>query len=379
MNVAVETKPTGTAIRTLVEANPVLVLIEPDKFEPFFEAIKSEVMAHVPDLTSKKGRDAIRSLASDVTRTKTAIDAAGKKLNETARAQINKVDASRRAAWARLEDLSDTVRKPLTDWEVAEEQRISNCKAMIQRIEDCGRGLIGGAQQPFAVLFHELEEKIVIDASFGEFEGEANKVKAAAIERLTTAFKAYERAEADRIELERLRAEKAERDRIDAEKKAADDKKRRDAEAAEAAERRRLEAEVAEQERIATAERRAQEQATAAAERKAREEREEQDRRHAAELQAEKDKAAEAERLRQAEIDRLAREEAARVAEAKRLADEDAARARDKAHRAKVEREVQEALLTVFEGFGVSDKLQLAERIVDAIVCGDVPHTSIRF
>lgn len=352
MNIAAEAPVTGTAIRTLVEANPVLVLIEPEKFEPFFEAIKSEVMAHVPDLTTKKGRDAIRSLASDVTRTKTAIDLAGKKLNESARAQINKVDASRRSAWARLEELSDTVRKPLTEWEKAEEQRISYCKAVIQHIENCGRGMIDGAQQPFALLFYELEEKIVIDSSLGEFEGEANKVKAAALERLKAAFEVEKKATAEREELEKLRAEKVERDRIDAEKKAAEDKKRRDAEATEAAEQRRIAAEKAEQDRIAAAEKRAAENAKAEAERA-----------HQAEIDRLNREAAEAERVRKAEAD-----------EAKRIADEDAARAADKKHRTKI---MTLAALGV-KTFGKVDD-DTAKAIITAIVAGHIPHISIRF
>ncbi|WP_277750417.1 hypothetical protein [Croceibacterium ferulae] len=42
-------------------------------------------------MTTAKGRKAIASLAAKVARTKTAIDDAGKKLNEEARAKINAV------------------------------------------------------------------------------------------------------------------------------------------------------------------------------------------------------------------------------------------------------------------------------------------------
>jgi colicin import membrane protein len=54
--------------------------------------MKRETDALDADVTTEKGRKAIASMAYKVARTKTAIDEAGKKLNEEARARINAVD-----------------------------------------------------------------------------------------------------------------------------------------------------------------------------------------------------------------------------------------------------------------------------------------------
>lgn len=371
---------TETSLVPLVEANPALVLLDPKKFSQFYEEMKRKTDAHVPDVSTPKGRAAIKSLSFEVTRSKTAIDAAGKKLNEEARSQINLVDASRRDIRQQLEALAEQVRKPLTDWEEAEDQRIKYCKDMIVYIEQVGRGFIGGAQQSFGILFHELEEKIIIDASFGEFEGEARKTWAAAMDRLKAAFAAQQKSDAEHEELERLRAEAAERKRLDderakaeTEKKAAEEAKQRALRDAEAAEARRVAAEAAEQERIAAAAKRAEAEATAAAERRAREASEEQHRRYTAELKAAQDRADEAERLNRAEADRLAREETDRLAEAQRVADETVRRQADQEHRRRVKTTAKAAIMTC----GADE--ETAQKIVLAIIAGEIPAVTIHF
>jgi len=43
-------------------------------------------------------------------------------------------------------------------------------ESMIQHIKNCGLGMIGGQPQPLGILLYEVEEKIIIDSSWGEFE-----------------------------------------------------------------------------------------------------------------------------------------------------------------------------------------------------------------
>ena len=93
---AVEDETPRTALVAQVSANPGLVLLDRERFDQFYEAIKAETDKLVPDLTTEKGRKEIASMAHKVAKTKTAIDAAGKLLNEEARSKINIVDAARR-------------------------------------------------------------------------------------------------------------------------------------------------------------------------------------------------------------------------------------------------------------------------------------------
>jgi hypothetical protein len=346
-------------IATIVADNPVAVLIDPKTYSEFYAYIKAETEAFTPDLSSDKGRKEISSLAYKVTRTKTAIDAAGKKLNEEARVQINKVDATRREIWAELETLAEKVRKPLTDWETAEKHRVDYIKAMLQHIENCGNGTIDGEVYPYAILFHELEEKITYDtATFGEFLEQAMTAKRFAVDKLNAAQDAQRKADADRAELERLRAAEAERQAEAAAREAAEAVKTRQAqEAAEKAKQDRLAIERAAQveaDKLAAAERAAE---------KARADAEAEAARKLAALEAEK----------QAVIDAHAKAERDRIAEEKRLADEQAARDADKAHRGQVMKASKEAIMAL----DVAE--DQARKIVLAIVAGEIPNVTLRF
>jgi len=365
--------PAGTDIVVAVSANPGLVLLDRERFNQFYEAIKEETDRLVPDLTTERGRKEIASLAFKVVKTKTAIDAAGKLLKEEAQATVTKVDAARREIRLKLEALSDEVRKPLTEWEAAEEARVENCKATIRHIEECGRGFIGGSPQPFVILLRELEENVVIDGTFREFEDVATRARDAALERLREGMERERQAEADRAELERLRAEAAERE---AEERTAAEAKA----AAEAVERERAErearekaAEEAAKARVEAAAKAAEDAARIAAEAKANEERLAQQRAHDEALAAEKRRADEAEAAREAEARQsaLAAAKAAANAEAQRKADED--RAADREHRGKVMAAAKQAIM----GHGVGEAA--AKAIVLAIAAGDVPNVSIRF
>jgi len=361
MNAHAHVEP-GTDIAAVVAANPVSVLVDDKVYSQFYQHIKAETEAFKPDLSTASSRKEISSLAYKITRTKTAINAAGKKLNEDARAQINAVDAQRRKIREELDTLAESVRKPLTDWEVAEEARVDGVKAVLRHIEECGKGFIDGEPQPFAILFHELEEKIVIDDTFGEFADQARTAKRIAHDRLTAAFEENQKAEADRIELEKLRAERAERERLDAERQEAERL------AAEKAHREKVEAERAERE---AAEQKAREERAAQAARE-----EEQIKAKQAAERAEREKAeiiakveAEANAMREKAESELRQREA----EAKRLAAEQAARDADKAHRASVMKAAKEAVMV----HGADE--DTAKKIVLAIVAGEIPNVTLRF
>src|SRR5690606_11791300 len=113
----------GTSIALVVNQTPAIVLTDKKSRDEFYAHVQAEVDAFEPDLSTDKGRKAIASLAYKIARTKTAIDDAGKKLNEEARAKINAVDAERRAVREHFDALSAKVRQPLTEWEEGEKKR----------------------------------------------------------------------------------------------------------------------------------------------------------------------------------------------------------------------------------------------------------------
>lgn len=369
-----DTIETGTDIVALVNATPVLVLTDKAKFSQFYEAIKKETDALDADVSTEKGRKAIASMAYKVARTKTAIDDAGKKLNEEARAKISAVDESRREIRQQLDDLKDEVRAPLTKWEIAEKVREETAAQELSSIQNMQRVDIDDTVATVEDRLNALTAMTLQPSVHAAGFEDASNARASAMQTLDDALARLRREESDRAELERHRiaeqerqereaAEKAERERIEAERRAAEE-----------AEQRRQDAEKAEQERIARLEREAEERAKAEAERVAREEREAVERAHAEQMAAERRRAEEAEAAAQAERDRSAREEAARKAEAERVEAEQKAREADRAHRSKIMTAAKEAIMEA----GSIDE-PTAKNIVLAIVGGSIPHTRIQF
>lgn len=349
-------------IASIIETNPGAVLVDESLYARFLDHLTAEVEAFEPDLSTATSRKEIGSLAYWVKRTKTAIDDAGKKLNEDARAKINAVDARRRQVRKDLDALSERARKPLTDWETQEEARVEYCKSILKAIEDAGNGFIGGEPQPFPILLRELEEKIVINAELGEFEDQARVAHKIALDKVKAAFEAHQQAEAQRIELEQLRAEKAERDRIEVER----------------LEKERLAKEAAERERIET-----ERKAKAEAEYKANVARAAEEARQAeiAKAKAEQDRIEReaAEKIAAAEAEaRHIREEAERKERERqeaieRTKQEEATRQADRDHRAKIMGAAKESLMV----HGLDE--EAARRIVLAIVAGHIAHTKMEF
>lgn len=339
------------------EALPALFR-QPEEIDRLIGRIETEARAHEADMTTKKGRDAVASLAHKVARSKTALDDAGKRLNEGLRAQINVVDAERRKMRERFDALKAEVRKPLDEWEAAEEARIAAHKARIATINDLGDCLIGGSEAPAQEALGRLKRGKV-DERFEEFEAEAHRAYSAAMEKLEAAVEAERQREAERAELERLRAEQAERERIEQERIAAvqAEAARIAAEKAEAERQARIEREKAEA--VENARREAEERAKAEQKRV---EREAAEREAALQRQIEEAKRRE-ERAAQAERDRIAAErQAEEQARAKREA--------DKRHRARILGEITKALATMT---GQKD----AETIAAALMDGAIPHCEV--
>lgn len=321
--------------------NAMAVFTNNDQLDPLIEAIEKEARSLVPDVTTKKGRDAIASMAHKVARSKTYIDNAGKDLVAELKALPKQIDESRRVARERLDALKDEVRRPLTEWE-AEQARIAAEKAAEeerQRIE---------AEQKAAL--EALKKQIETDHEMALLMNDA-----------------FDREQAEKkAEAERQRIAREEEIKRQAEEKAkreAAEKAQREIDAAAAREREAILAkERAERERIEAQQRAEREQ------------------REAAELaEREKQAAVEAERRKaQEEADRIRREaeqrEQARLAEEKRKADEQARREADVKHRKAVGTEIVKALLA-----NTSLTRDQAIEVLTAIKDGNIPHTGISY
>jgi len=354
----------------------------PSGIDVLIQRIKSEASAEVPDLTTKKGRDRIASLAYKVSKTKTLVDDFGKELVAEEKKRLALIDADRKKWRDECDKLRDDIRKPLTDWEQAEADRVQAHKAKLQFCRECIH--VEGLASDEIQLRLTAAENMTLGDHWHEFAAEAGRVKDEVTASLRKSLADRQRHEAEQAELARLRAEAARREQEDRDRRIAEEaatKARADAEAkaarekAEAESKARAEQEAAERARIAAeqAELRAKAEAEAAklrvqeAERR-RIESEERAKREAKEAaeRAERDRVAavEAERQR-AERQRIAEQEAAAKAQAEREA--------NKEHMRRINREALAGIMAA----GISE--EQGKALIKAIASGAVQHVSISY
>ncbi|HBR1814035.1 TPA: hypothetical protein MIT42_004556 [Klebsiella quasipneumoniae] len=310
--------------------NAMAVFTNNDQLDPLIEAIEKEARSLVPDVTTKKGRDAIASMAHKVARSKTYIDNAGKDLVAELKALPKQIDESRRVVRERLDALKDEVRRPLTEWE-AEQERIKAEEAMLALHVEALAMNEDFDRQLAARIESDHEMALLMNDAFDREQAE----KKAEAERQRIA-----REE----EIKRLAEEKAKR------------------EAAEQAQR-EIDAAAAREREAILAKERAEREKKEAAER----------------AEREKQAAVEAERRKaQEEADRIRREaeqrEQARLAEEKRKTDEQARREADVKHRKAVGVEVVKALMA-----NTSLTRDQAIEVLTAVKDGRIPHTGISY
>ncbi|HDV8211885.1 TPA: hypothetical protein RJ955_000640 [Enterobacter hormaechei] len=286
-----------TVIEIKPEQAPVLYVA--GGLDAYLEQIRQAVN-EVPDLSTKKGRDRVASLAAQVSRSKTAIEKPGREYLKRLKEAVRPAEAEIKRFVDACDDLRDATRRPLTEWE-AEQERIK-------------------AEEAMNALYTEALQ----------MNEEFDRQRAAQIEAdHEMALLMNDKLDRDREE-QRRQAEQAQREHEERIKQEAADKAKREAE-----EKHKAELEAA-------ARREADEKARAdAAERKQKEDADRAEREKQEAIAAEQRKA-------QEEADRIKREneqkEAARLDEEKRIADEKAKREADVKHRKTVGTNIVNAL-----------------------------------
>lgn len=331
----IEQPVSSSTALVVLDKKSIPTIIDADK-DGLLSALSAKIRAHKPDASTVKGRDAIRSLAYEVRTTKTAVVKLSNGLTEDWRKKTALVVAERKVFEENMDNLSDEVRQPLTEYENAEKDRAAGHEKALAAICEAP-GFYAAGRNTAADLTLRLQA--LADTPYRdwqEFGERAAELLASEISQANAALAVALKSEADAAELAQLRAEAEERRRQEAEREAAREKARVEAEAAERArlaaeaEAHRLIAE--EKQRLAQAEQaalaeveRAEQQRVEAEHRAAQAERDLAE----AKLQAERD-AAEREA-------RAAREASARALEAELLAEQQA----ERAERARIEAETK--------------------------------------
>ena len=179
--------------------------------EPWLQVIRSKIDGFTPDISSRKGREAIASMAYAVARSKTALDDVGKKLVADLKEVPKKIDAERKRVRDTLDSWQEEVRRPLNEWQAAEDKRVDDHNKGIQIIKD----LAVFAETPTAAVVAQAIadlELVALDDSWEEFLPEAAQVKEKSLATLRVLLADRTKHEAELAEIAKFNAEKAERD-----------------------------------------------------------------------------------------------------------------------------------------------------------------------
>lgn len=327
----------------------------------FIDLVKGEIEGEVPDLTTRKGRERIASLAAKVSKSKTAVEKPGRDYLRRLKEMPKVVEAELRDFVTKMDALRDETRRPLTEWEAAEDARIDRHNDRLNWLKTLTDDLGELNSLQLKGLIAEAEG-MQLGAHWEEFEAEAANAKDKVLTTLRAALQKREQVEAEQAELERLRREADERAEADRIRLAQDQAV--EAERQRMAQEQQAERDAAarrEQELIdhAAAQQRAIEQAEAnriAAEQRAEQERQDAERR--AEEAAERARQDERRRADAAAAESLRQQEA---------------RERDKNHRASINR----AALEAFVAGGITE--ECAKQAITLIAQRKIPNIAISY
>lgn len=348
------------AIDHISEETAPVVYVQ-NGLKPFLQMIKDEVCGEVADITTRKGRERIASLAATVSKRKAAVEKPGRDYLRKIKELPKVIEAELREFVKEADALRDQVRQPLNEWQAAEDARIDKHNDGITRLKVYAEELEGITAEDLADRIEKVEA-VAIDELWEEFEAEAARAKDQSLKVLRAALAKRQQYEAEQVELARLRAEADARAQADREAeiaRQAAEKASREAEEKAQAEReagaRREQAlkDQAEQARLATE--------RAEADRKAAAQRAEQEKQQAARRAEEAAEAARQDERRRAD------------AAAAEILRQQEARERDKAHQAKINREA----LAAFVAGGMTE--ECARQAVTLIAKRQIPNVSISY
>lgn len=203
------------------ESNQIVISIKPEnalevftnqseQLDPILLAIEKEARALIPDVSTKDGRDAIRSNAMKVAKSKSAIEKAGKELAGEQKKIPKLIDAARKHSKDFLDALQVDVRKDLTDWERSEEDRKLNLEVRLSDLKNLSNFEFKPTSEQLLIVLNKVT-LIDLGDDWEELKEQATEEKNRVVSFLEKDYATTLKAEQDAEELEKLRAELAER------------------------------------------------------------------------------------------------------------------------------------------------------------------------
>jgi len=223
---------------------PLSEVFQPEPMDAMIEQIREKAMAHVPDLTTAKGRKAIASNAQSVARSKTFLDGKGKELVAEIKAKTSKIDAERKKLRDACDVIKAEVRKPLTDWEAEQQKLLDQASLDLNYLRCCHEFSITDIHPSEIVNIIDRARSINPDEAHDDLKDQIINAKEMAISVLREKLEQRNQYDSDQAELAKLR-------RINEQREAEERERIRKEEAEKAEQQRKEREEQAEKDRVA--------------------------------------------------------------------------------------------------------------------------------
>lgn len=205
---------------TVIENLKPIEIYSSDNVDNILKKITEEAKAYEPDLSTVIGRKEIASLAYKIAQSKTFMDDCGKKLGEEAKKTLDTINSERKKIRDTLDALKEEVRKPLTNWELKEEQRKAKHKERLTEIEKLGQEVANTWMLKTADEINNALSLVVAskDYDWEDFLEDANTVIPVAKAKLTASLQSKILHDEQQEELKKLRLEKEQREKEEADR-----------------------------------------------------------------------------------------------------------------------------------------------------------------
>ena len=168
------------------------------------------------DTSTEAGRKQIASVAHKVAKIKTGVDKIGKSLGDDLREELSKINEVRKRGVRELQELQDDFRRPLTDYEIRQEERKKEFEAWIEKAQNLVP-LINQSWDMEALENVKKEFEPLLEMNFHEYTETFNAIYEDFKGKYSLQYKYIKEVQKQKEELKALRREKEEMEKQRAE------------------------------------------------------------------------------------------------------------------------------------------------------------------
>jgi len=205
------TEPIENQELVALESFDMNEIFQPNGLDVIIDAIENIATNRVMDVTTTDGKAEIRSMAHNIARAKVKIDNAGKDMVADMTKKVKAINSERKRGRERLEALQEKTRRPLTEFENKEKERVAEYETALVEMAKCKYFENDHNIRPIDIELRIDFLRSIKDHDWEEFKSKADEVYHETLKYLSALLEERKQYESDQAELEQLRAKEKER------------------------------------------------------------------------------------------------------------------------------------------------------------------------